>query len=165
MVLNYLLTIGIVGAIVIGGKRYYDANIKGKVFDDFTEEENPRADFDMIVREVNAEFSRMTKRNINDDRLTREELAKKRKHIATLRDNLERAGFGDTNAKLYVKNYIKDILVANSKIQVSEENINDILMMWTNFLQMTVSERYCIHTCRNMGQMAFQKWQPQANGT
>ena len=25
MVLNYLLTIGIVGAIVIGGKRYYDA--------------------------------------------------------------------------------------------------------------------------------------------
>ena len=86
MVLNYLLTIGIVGAIVIGGKRYYDANIKGKVFDDFTEEENPRADFDMIVREVNAEFSRMTKRNINDDRLTREELEKKRKHIATLRD-------------------------------------------------------------------------------
>ena len=126
MVLNYLLTIGIVGAIVIGGKRYYDTNIKGKVFDDFTEEENKRADFDMIVREINAEFSRMTKRNINDDRLTREELEKKRKHVATLRDNLERAGFGDTNAKLYVKNYIKDILVANNKIQVSEENINDI---------------------------------------
>ena len=30
MVLNYLLTIGIVGAIVIGGKRYYDANIKAR---------------------------------------------------------------------------------------------------------------------------------------
>ena len=61
MVLNYLLTIGIVGAIVIGGKRYYDANIKGKVFDDFTEEENPRADFDMIVREVNADPRRACK--------------------------------------------------------------------------------------------------------
>lgn len=141
MVLNYLLTLGIVSALVIGGKYYYDTNIKGKVFDDYVEEEINFSDFDMIISEVNSTFTKMTKKNINDDRLTRDELEKKRKHIATLRENLERGGYGDTNAKLYVKNYIKDILVGSDKIDVSEKNINNIIP-FDNVEKMSLNDRF-----------------------
>lgn len=141
MVLNLILTLGIVGGIVVGGRYYYNQNIKGKVFDDYEEAENGHVDFDMIVDEINAEFTRMTKKNINDDRLTREEIEKKRKHIATLRTSIERAGWGDANARLYVKNYIKDILVANSKIAVTEDNI-DTIIPFNDVEKMSINDRF-----------------------
>lgn len=123
------------------GADYYNQNIKGKVFDDYEEAENGHVDFDMIVDEINAEFTRMTKKNINDDRLTREEIEKKRKHIATLRTSIERAGWGDANARLYVKNYIKDILVANSKIAVTEDNI-DTIIPFNDVEKMSINDRF-----------------------
>ncbi len=93
---------------------------------DEVEQTDAEIDINYLVKEVAREFARMLRKSVNDDRMSRDELERKRKRIATIRKNLNEAAYGDTNAKISVKNQIADFLTSK-RIGISEENINTII--------------------------------------
>ena len=127
MVVNYLLIIAIViGVAFIGWNYFRKLNTNDDL--DMVDVDTGEIDIKMLADATAHEFSKMLKKNVNDDHLTREEIEQKRKRIATIRENLNRAAYGDTNAKILIKRYIRDFLVREGTgCTITEWNINDII--------------------------------------
>ena len=127
MLVNYLIIAGIaIGAIYIIWNYFRKLNLNDDL--DLADEDTGEIDIKMLADATAHEFSKMLKINVNDDHLTRDEIEQKRKRIATIRENLNRAAYGDTNAKILIKRYIRDFLVREGTgYTITEWNINDII--------------------------------------
>ncbi len=78
-----------------------------------------------LVQEVKNTFEGILNKNIADLNLNRQETIKREKMKSLIRKNLRSCSLGDTGAKEYVKDYIKEILQKNSGIR--EDNIDGII--------------------------------------
>ena len=125
MVVNYILLVAIIA--VVGYVVYwYIKSLDNDDGMDFEVQEHGEMDIRYLINETAMEFARMLKRNVNDDHSTREEIERKRMRIASLRENLTRAAYGDGNAKRVIKNHIKDFLLGD-RIGITEDNIDEII--------------------------------------
>lgn len=125
MIFNVIIILIILAAVIYGSRMYLST--LDTVQDDFAEvEEEEELDFAFLVKEVANYFSSAVKRRYDDENLTRDELLKKTKQVATLRRALTQAAYGDKEAKHVIKNYIKDI-ISQDKYDVLGSNRDKLL--------------------------------------
>lgn len=122
MVLNTFLIILIV-FVVLGGVVYYFKSNKSR-FVDF-EEDDDRYRIDRILDYVKNTINDFLKANLYEMNMTREEFEKRLQNKNELRKALKTCIYGDINAKMYVKSYIRDILLKSYKID--ETNIDNVI--------------------------------------
>jgi len=122
LVLNTFLIILIV-FVVLGGVVYYFKSNKSR-FVDF-EEDDDRYRIDRILDYVKNTINDFLKANLYEMNMTREEFEKRLQNKNELRKALKTCIYGDINAKMYVKSYIRDILLKSYKID--ETNIDNVI--------------------------------------
>jgi len=120
--LNTFLIILIV-FVVLGGVVYYFKSNKSR-FVDF-EEDDDRYRIDRILDYVKNTINDFLKANLYEMNMTREEFEKRLQNKNELRKALKTCIYGDINAKMYVKSYIRDILLKSYKID--ETNIDNVI--------------------------------------
>ena len=120
--LNVFLIMLIITGVVGGIFYYFNVN-KSKYLDYDVEED--RYQLDTILEFIKNTFNDILKTNLYSMNITREEFEKRVKNKNELRKALKTCTYGDINAKNYVKNYIRDILLKNYKID--ETNIDKII--------------------------------------
>lgn len=128
MVLNILLSLGLIAGIVFLGKKYvYDGSVEDHASDGINVDGSiDTIDVKYLVKEVSETFSRTLRRRFEDDNLSREEFKKRNRKTANLRAALTKASYGDKNSKRIVKSNIKDLLY-NKKYGINEYSINNII--------------------------------------
>lgn len=82
-------------------------------------------DLDQLVALVKDIFNDILKTNLYELNLNKDEFDKRLRNKNQLRRSLKTCTYGDTNAKNYVKDFIKDILL--KRLNINEENINDLI--------------------------------------
>lgn len=125
MVLNLMLSAGVLSAMGLGGYKYYqslsDSGTEEFDSDDYT-------DINTLKVKVIKEFSRRLRENFREQNLTKSELEQKQKKKASLRRNLKEAAYGNIKAKRNVKLMIKGMLVNHDlNMGISEETIDDVI--------------------------------------
>lgn len=78
-----------------------------------------------LVQKVGDEFNAVLKTNYSELNLNRYEIEKSEKNKSTLRSALKLCAFGNIGYKLFVKEYIKDML--QSRFHVTEETIDQVI--------------------------------------
>lgn len=112
----------------------------GRKGENYTEEE--KVDIFRIpylVQEVKNTFENILNRNIADLNLNRQETLKREKMKSLVRRNLLSCSLGDTGAKEYVKDYIKEILQKYLKIR--EETI-DRSIPYSDSTSLTIQDKF-----------------------
>lgn len=109
--------------VVLGGVVYYFKSNKSR-FVDF-EEDDDRYRIDRILDYVKNTINDFLKANLYEMNMTREEFEKRLQNKNELRKALKTCIYGDINAKMYVKSYIRDILLKSYKID--ETNIDNVI--------------------------------------
>lgn len=79
----------------------------------------------VLVDNVKDTFNNILKTNLYEMNLSKEEFTKRMQNKSQLRISLKSCTYGDVNAKNYIKDFIRDILLKNFKID--DNNINKIL--------------------------------------
>ncbi|WP_252891566.1 hypothetical protein [Thermoclostridium stercorarium] len=87
-------------------------------------EENRYA-IEAILAFIREAFNNILKTNLYELNITREEFEKRMHNRNRLRRALKNCTYGDINAKNYVKDFIKDILVRS--YEIDENNVNNII--------------------------------------
>lgn len=121
MLNTFLIMLIITG--VAGGILYYFRVNKAKYLDYDVDED--KYELDTILEFVKDTFNNLLKTNLYSMNITREEFEKRVQNKNEMRRALKTCIYGDVNAKNYVKNYIRDILLKTYKID--EDNIDKIL--------------------------------------
>ena len=163
MLVNAIISILLVAGIIYFIHRY---TASGNHLDDeeLTSEKDNRNEFEMdidyMTKEVADAFSRTLRQNFNDGNLSRRELEQKQKKRTALSSAVNNAAYGDDDAKKFVKNSIKQLLL-DPKYDI-ENNINRLIpfdrpaRIWctdkTNIILYLYSKRYCLEA----GDMLFQ---------
>jgi pilus assembly protein CpaF len=88
-------------------------------------EEEDKFSVETIVKFIRDSFNEILNTNLYEMNITREEFNKRIHNKNRLRRALKTCTYGDVNAKNYIKDFIKDILVKSYK--VDENNINEII--------------------------------------
>lgn len=89
-------------------------------------EENRYA-IEAILAFIREAFNNILKTNLYELNITREEFEKRMHNRNRLRRALKNCTYGDINAKNYVKDFIKDILVRS--YEIDENNVNNIISL------------------------------------
>ena len=134
--LNIFLIMLIITGVIGGIFYYFNAN-KSKYLDYDLEED--KYQLDTILEFVKDTFNEILKTNLYSMNITREEFEKRVKNKNELRKALKTCTYGDINAKNYVKNYIRDILLKNYNID--ETNI-DKIMNFSNAKELSVQDKF-----------------------
>lgn len=82
-------------------------------------------DIEILIEFVKNKFNDILKTNLYEMNLSKEEFNKLLKNRTKLRNALKTCGYGDLNAKNYIKSFIRDILV--NLYGINEENINKVI--------------------------------------
>ena len=117
----FLIMLIITGTI--GGIIYY-FKINKTTFIKYDIDED-KYEIDTIVKYIKNTFNDLLKVNLYSMNVSREEFEKKMHNRNQLRNALKTCTYGDVNAKNYVKNFIRDILLKSYGI--NEDNINKII--------------------------------------
>lgn len=94
---------------------------------------------DAMVDNVKDTFNNILKTNLYEINLSKDEFAKRMQNKSQLRISLKSCTYGDLNAKNYIKDFIRDILLKNFKID--ETNINKILN-FDNSKELTAQDKF-----------------------
>jgi len=153
--LNELLVILII-AVLSGFMIVYfrDAGKTGVKTTDSDENKFTEESILLFVKEA---FNEILKTNLYELNITREEFEKRMHNRSKLRRALKNCTYGDVNAKNYVKDFIKDILV--KKYNIDENNINKIIS-FDNPRKLTVQDKFEIllyHYRKKYGYRALEK--------
>ncbi|MCX7920455.1 MAG: CpaF/VirB11 family protein [Clostridia bacterium] len=89
------------------------------------ESDDDKYSIDVLVDRVKDSFNNILKTNLYEMNLSQEEFAKRMKNKSELRKALKSCTYGDINAKNYIKDFIRDILLKT--FQIDESNINKII--------------------------------------
>lgn len=119
-------------------------------------EEN-RYSTEAILSYIKDTFNDILKTNLYELNITKEEFEKRIHNKNKLRKALKNCTYGDINAKNYVKDFIKDILVRSYKID--ETNINNIIS-FDNPKKLTAQDKFEIllyHYKKRYGYRALEK--------
>lgn len=105
------------------------------------ESDKKSCEIPVLIGEVRKVFEYILNKNTADLNLNKAETLK-REHIKSLvRKNLRNCGHGDLGAKIFIKDYIKDILEKN--LGINSETINKTLP-FHNALSLTVQDKFDI---------------------
>lgn len=121
MLNTFLIMLIITG--IAGGILYYFKVNKANYLDYDLDED--KYELDTILEFVKDTFNNLLKANLYSMNITREEFEKRVQNKNEMRRALKTCIYGDINAKNYVKNYIRDILLKTYKI--NEDNIDKII--------------------------------------
>lgn len=137
MLNTFLIVLIITG--VAGGILYYFRVNKAKYLDYDIDED--KYELDTILEFVKDTFNNLLKTNLYSMNITREEFEKRVQNKNEMRRALKTCIYGDVNAKNYVKNYIRDILLKTYKID--EDNI-DKIMNFESAKELSVQDKFDI---------------------
>ncbi|RCX13007.1 pilus assembly protein CpaF [Anaerobacterium chartisolvens] len=121
--MNTLMIILIL-AVFAGGVFWYFNKSKKIIHAKYDIEEDMFS-VEFLVQKVKDTFNNILKTNLYEMNLSKEEFAKRIQNKSQLRLALKNCTYGDINAKNYIKDFIRDILVKNYKID--EVNITKII--------------------------------------
>lgn len=138
MLLNTFLIMLIITGTV-GGVFYYFKVNKSKYLDYDVSED--KYQLNNILEFIKDTFNDLLKTNLYSMNITREEFEKRVQNKNELRKALKTCIYGDVNAKNYVKNFIRDILLKTYKID--ETNI-DKIMSFDNPKELSVQDKFDI---------------------
>ncbi|WP_207655786.1 ATPase, T2SS/T4P/T4SS family [Vallitalea okinawensis] len=138
MISYFFLIVSIV-AIVYVIKRYLNSHqlVKSYTF-------NPSNDcynMEVILEQVKEAFNDILKTNLYEMNLRKEEFDKRLRNKNQLRKALKTCTYGDINAKNYIKDFIKDILL--KKFQINEFNVDQIIP-FNNPKQLSIQDQFDI---------------------
>ena len=127
MVFNSVMLLLMIGAIGVGGYRYFTKeNFDFSELDDY--EAKSAMDLNDYIMLVSTTIKNMMKQDVRLQNLTKDELERKKKAKARLKSELKSAAYGDYKAKYDVKYLIKDIITSDSdEYQLNEETIENII--------------------------------------
>lgn len=137
MLNTFLIMLIITGAA--GGILYYFRVNKARYLDYDIDED--KYELDTILEFVKDTFNNLLKTNLYSMNITREEFEKRVQNKNEMRRALKTCIYGDVNAKNYVKNYIRDILLKTYKID--EDNI-DKIMNFESAKELSVQDKFDI---------------------
>lgn len=125
MILNLLIIAVIIAAIAWIGYRYVNT-VSEQSDDEFMSDDYH--DLITIKEKVSKEFSAILKQDLREKNMTRKEYVTRQKQKAALRKNLKDAANGDSQAKRYIKTYIKSMLVDPAmNFNIDENTIDEII--------------------------------------
>ncbi|ANX01236.1 pilus assembly protein CpaF [Thermoclostridium stercorarium subsp. leptospartum DSM 9219] len=119
-------------------------------------EENRYA-IEAILAFIREAFNNILKTNLYELNITREEFEKRMHNRNRLRRALKNCTYGDINAKNYVKDFIKDILVRS--YEIDENNVNNIIS-FDNPRKLSAQDKFEIllyHYKKKYGNRALEK--------
>ncbi len=153
--MNEVLII-IIAAAFLSFLIYYFRNSRTSQISSVREEED-RFVIETIVKFIRDSFNEILNTNLYEMNITREEFNKRIHNKNRLRKALKTCTYGDVNAKNYIKDFIKDILVKSYK--VDESNINSIICFNTP-KDLKIQDKFEIllyHYKKKFGYRAFEK--------
>lgn len=154
--MNEILIALIITALFIFIILYYfrsTAKIKNKA----ENYEEDRYSIESILSYIKGAFNEILKTNLYEMNITKEEFEKRMNNKNKLRKALKNCTYGDINAKNYVKDFIKDILVKSYNID--ESNVNNIIS-FDNPKRLTVQDKFEIllyHYKKKYGYRALER--------
>ncbi len=95
--------------------------------------------FDYLVEEIKETFNQILNTSISEYRLDKAEALKEEKRKDNLRQALRNCNYGDTSAKDFIKEYIKDLL--QLKLKVDENTIN-LIIPFNNSYNLTIQDKF-----------------------
>ena len=123
MVLNYILIVLMIA--LLGGGIYFVIRQLNESADE-EEYENIYTE-KHIIQMVAQQFSQAMKINFKEMNLSRRDLELKNKTKAELRQALKESAAGNSDAKNYVKTFIRDIIRESDAIKINEYTINSVI--------------------------------------
>ncbi|MFZ5988346.1 MAG: pilus assembly protein CpaF [Bacillota bacterium] len=133
ILLILIILSGFTAAVIIFFKR---ENKKG--YSGYNTEDD-KYDIDVLVEYIKNHFNDILKTNLYEMNLSRDEFAKRMQNKSQLRRALKSCTYGDVNAKNYIKDFIRDILLKAYKID--ENNIN-MVMNFDNPRELSVQDKF-----------------------
>jgi len=131
-ILIIVLILGLIISVLL-----YNRHLKNKI--KFTKLEEDRYDFDLITKVVKDTFNDILKVNLYEMNLSKEAFEKRVHNKNQLRKALKNCTYGDVNAKNYIKEYIRDIIV--NRYDINEGNIN-LLMPFHSTRHLSTQDRF-----------------------
>jgi pilus assembly protein CpaF len=125
--------------VVLGVVLYYIKSNKSRYVE--FEEDEDRYRIDRVLDYVKSIINDFLKTNLYEMNMTREEFEKRLQNKNELRKALKTCIYGDVNAKMYVKSYIRDILLKSYKID--ETNIDNVIP-FDNPNELSVEDKFDI---------------------
>lgn len=104
-------------------------------------EENNNKELSFLVNEVVNKFTQLLRENPYERGLNKDEVEEKIQHKKLLRKALRTCVYGDSQAKIYIKDFIKDILIQHCKID--EDNIKEYIPFYQTDL-LSVEDKFQI---------------------
>lgn len=129
----------------------------GKVKTKTASFEEDRYSIESILSFIKEAFNEILKTNLYELNITKEEFEKRVHNKNQLRKALKNCTYGDINAKNYVKDFIKDILVKSYNID--ENNVNCIIS-FNNPRKLTIQDKFEIllyHYKKKYGYRALER--------
>jgi len=136
VLLIILITIGFLAALFF----YFNRNA-GNGYNNRYESEEDKYSFDILVEYIKNHFNDILKTNLYEMNLSRDEFAKRMQNKSQLRKSLKNCTYGDINAKNYIKDFIRDILLKFYRID--ENNINKV-MNFDNPRELSIQDKFDI---------------------
>jgi pilus assembly protein CpaF len=152
-IINIVLLMALFIAIIVLGIMYYRKLQKVSV-----ERESVHwMNVDSLVDSVKSTFNDILKENLTDINLKSDELENKKSTRAKLRKSLKDCAYGNISAKLYIIEYIKDILQV--RFGINNDNI-DTLIHFSSPKRMSAQDKFEIllyeyEVNRGLGMNAF----------
>lgn len=94
-----------------------------------------------FVNEIKETFNKILNTSITEYKLDKTEALKEEKRKDSLRQALRNCNYGDTSAKDFIKEYIKDLL--QLKFQIDENTIN-LIIPFHDYYKLTVQDKFDI---------------------
>lgn len=123
---NIIMILLIIAGIAFAVQRYIKGLDTIPEYEEDDETNETETGLDYLINETAKAFARELRRNMNDDNLTRDQLKRKSRRRAALREAMAEAGYGSESAKRVVKNNIKELLL-DDKYGIDEKSIEEII--------------------------------------
>ena len=134
--MNLFIIFGII-AVVSGAVVYYAKNLK-KFDTDL--EYSSEYEIEYLINKVKDVFASTQKANLREQNLSKSEYEKEKRKKKKLTDNLKTAAFGDGNAKKYIKDSIKEILIDPRGGNITPETV-DLVIPFNDESKLTMQDK------------------------
>ena len=126
MGINFLVIILILATVAYAIFRYIKLPNKAAYVEEENYDEEEFLTIDYLVNATALAAAKTLRQNLADRNYTKEELEAQQKKITDLIDAMDRAGYGDPDAKYLIKEYIESFLTSEFAINTHEE-INQVI--------------------------------------
>ena len=120
---NIIIIVAIVAFLILAFIYYYNALKKTETDLEY----NSLYSIQHLTDVVAQTFANTQKTNLKEQNLSKKELAQEQRKKLTTKTYLKTAAYGDTAAKLYIKDSIKEVLTNPKLGNISFENINEVI--------------------------------------